>query len=127
VTPDYFNIADIAENAFCFSNKLANSIIKENNITYEKLNQRYGKDWKVKFNSEIDLIRHLLDKVEYIIRKEPYIINKNKDLEKNGDGLNYDIYSLTSNIFSVKAYSWGTWNGQNRLLIYYKITIDLSR
>ncbi|HVY75298.1 MAG TPA: hypothetical protein VG890_10735 [Puia sp.] len=110
------------------SQKLLDSVNKENKRVYEILEQRFGKNWKLAFAKKVDTMENLQEQVEELVKKEPYIVDEEKKLEKEGDGLDHLINPITEqNIFEVKAYGWGQWKGETELLVYYKLTVDLRK
>lgn len=110
------------------SEKLSDSVRKENKRVYEILERRFGNNWRPTFAAEVDTMQQLQQQVEALVKKEQYIINKESELEKDGNGLEYLIDPIAGqNTFDVKAYGWEQCNGETELVIYYKMTVDLSK
>jgi hypothetical protein len=110
------------------SEKLIDSVKKENKRVYKILEGRFGENWKETFEKQVDTMQILQLQVEELVKKETYIVSKEKELVKAGNGLYYAIDPVDKqNIFAVKAYGWGTGNGEAELLIYYKLTVDLTK
>ncbi len=110
------------------SKQLLDSVDKENDKVYNILKERYGKDWRLTFATEVDTMQKLQHDVEELVKKERYIRDKERELWKEENGLDYLINPTTqTNIFTVKVYGWGTWNGESELLVYYKLSVDLNK
>lgn len=110
------------------SKSLLDSVNKENKKVYEILEQRFGNNWRLTFAEQVDSMEHQQMHVEELVMKQDYIIAKQKDLRKDGNGLDYKIQPTDKqNIFTVKAYGWGIGNSEKELLVYYTLTVDLSR
>lgn len=109
------------------SEHLLDSVNKENERVYKILEQRFGKDWLLTFATEVDTMERLQAQVEELVKKENYIVDKENELEKDGNGLYYLIDPTDKqNVFAVKAYGWGQWNGETELIVYYKLTVNLT-
>jgi hypothetical protein len=110
------------------SKSLLDSVNRENKKVYEILEKRFGNNWRSTFAEQVDSMEQLQMNVEELVKKQDYIIAKQKELKKDGNGLDYKIQPTDKqNIFFVKAYGWGMWNGKTELLVYYTLTVDLSR
>jgi hypothetical protein len=106
---------------------LADSVSKENQKVNDILEQRFGKRWRLTFAAQVDTMQKLQHEVEKLVKKERYIVKKEEELNKEDDGLEFLIDPTDrKNIFTVKVYGWGKLNGQNELMIYYKLTVDLD-
>jgi hypothetical protein len=108
------------------SERLIDSVQKENAVTCSKLAQRFGKDWGKRFAILVDTKYQKQSAVEVLVRRHPAIIAKEKALEKVGDGLQFEIDRRPgTDLYDVSGYSWGNWNGDTTLVVYYKVTVDL--
>ena len=110
------------------SEHLLDSVNKENKKVYEILEQKFGKNWRLTFAAQVDTMKNLQRQVEELVKKESYITDKENELEKDDNGLDYLIEPIVGQeTFGVKAYGWGQWNGKTQLVIYYKLTVDLTK
>jgi len=110
------------------SKSLLDSVNRENKKVYEILEKRFGSNWRSTFSKQVDSMEHQQICVEELVKKQDYIIAKQKELEKDGNGLDYKIQPTDKQkIFTVKVYGWRLWNGKTELLAYYTLTVDLSR
>ena len=106
--------------------ELLDSVERENNITFKLLEQKLGHDWETRFEKEVDRMQQIQNEVETLVGKEKYIIEKEKELEKEGNGLYFQIDLTDSeNIFDVKAYGWKYINGESERVVYYTIVVNL--
>lgn len=115
--------------AGCFiTESLLDSVNRENKKAYEILDKRFGSNWRFKFDEEVDTMERKQDYVEELVKKQDYIIAKQKELENDGNDLDYKIEPTDKqNVFTVKAYGWGICNSEPELVVYYIITVDLSQ
>ncbi len=110
------------------SEHLLDSVNKENKKVYEILEKKFGKNWRLTFAAQVDTMKNLQKQVEELVKKESYITDKENQLEKDDNGLDYLIEPIVGHeTFGVKAYGWGQWNGKTELVIYYKLTVDLTK
>jgi hypothetical protein len=108
------------------SQRLIDSVEKENAMTSNKLAQRFGKDWEKHFAILVDTMYKKQMAVEALVRKHPAIVAKQQALEKVGDGLQFEIDPRPGkDLYDVSGYSWGDWEGDTTLVVYYKLTVDL--
>jgi hypothetical protein len=110
------------------SEHLLDSVNKENKRIYKILEQRFGKNWRFTFAEEVETMENLQEQVETLVKKESYITVKENELEKDGNGLDYSIDPIEGQkTFAVKAYGWGQWHDKTELVIYYQLTVNLTK
>ncbi len=107
------------------SKELRDSILQENKKGYDILSKKFVKDWRSKFEEEVDTMRKLQPEIEKIVKKAKFIIEKEEVLNKENNCLYYDIdITPQKNIFTVKAYGWGKLNDIEEMLVYYIVSVD---
>jgi hypothetical protein len=83
------------------------------------LEQRFGKNWQIKFEKKVDTLMKLQAKVKALVKKESYIAKYIY--------LHYLIEPIENqNIFAVKAYAWRMENEKYLLVTYFKLTVNLA-
>lgn len=104
---------------------LLDSIHTENDKINLILQSKFGKKWEDGFWAEVDTMQSLQMEVEKIVKQEKYIITKEKELDKDGYGLYYDIDPATEkNTFLVDAYSW---LADTNRITFYKMSVNYKR
>ena len=104
--------------------QFVDSVKKENDATYAILEKRLGKNWKKRFDKEVEKVKEIQYRIEALAMKEPYIIAKQQELAKHNNSLNFLITPLPdSKEWEVKAYGWET-EEYTEQLIFYKMKAD---
>ncbi len=107
---------------------LLDSVAKENKIHDERITALYGKDWRDKFETEVDKEYHIHQQISKLIDKQKFIKIKSSELEKAGESLFYKIQSTgKEKIYYVVVDSWAKWKGKDEFIIYYKLEVDYKR
>ena len=107
---------------------LVDSAARENKIQEERIVTFYGKDWRDKFEKEVDNEFIIHQKVFNLIDKQKFIKVKKNQLHKLGETLYYKIHSTDSDrIYEVIVDSWGKWEGKEQFIKYYKLQVDFKK
>jgi hypothetical protein len=61
------------------SKLLLDSLNKQNKKVYTVLEQRFGRNWKLTFSTEVDSMRNLQKQVEVLLKKEARLLDKEND------------------------------------------------
>ena len=102
--------------------ELIDSVARENKIQDDRITASYGKQWKDKFEREVDNEFYVHQQVSKLINKQKFIKTKSSDLEKVGESLFYKIRRTDhEKIYYVIVDSWGKWQGEDKFIIYYKL------
>ena len=110
------------------SERLIDSIESQNKIVFAAMENKFGKQWYSKFNAEVEEVFKIEERIRGVVWKKPFMIFRQKELEKEGNGLFLIINPMShKNLYEVKAYGWGTWNGTNAQIIYYRLIVDLTK
>ncbi len=108
------------------SSHLMDSVKKHNERTYTKIVEKFGKDWNINFDQEVQKELQIQDIVVQLIKSETYIIKLDSTLRSKNNGLYYDLTpEVTEKVYSAIIYGWGDWNGKTRIVKYYKLLIDI--
>jgi hypothetical protein len=109
------------------SRRLLDSVIRENERTYKKLDARFGMNWGRLFDARVDTMYELQMEVEDLVRKEPHIVAKDQELGKEDDRLLFRIDPIgNGRQFTVWAYGWVKEDGEYVQIAYFKMNVDLN-
>lgn len=110
------------------SEAIEDSIQKENLKAEELISKKYGKDWRTKFNSEIEDEFKLEEIAISLVAKKSYVEAKRVELIKDGNGLDYSLSIIDKKtIFNVSVCGWGKVDGKSEWVIYYKFLVDYKK
>jgi hypothetical protein len=105
--------------------ELENMVEKQNRLVEPLIAEKYGKDWKGKFNKDVEAEFEIEKKVIALVDTISYIERKQADMEKQGNGLHY-IMSPDANAdrYNVWVQGWGEWKGEDKWVVYYKLLVN---
>jgi hypothetical protein len=104
------------------------SVERENKPVYALIEKKHGKGFWKRFNSEVDEEFKKQQDVEKLLWSQPYLKKKDEEMQKEDNGLDYWLeWTKDKNIYNVKAYGWGKDKGGSRLMVFYKLKVDLGK
>ena len=107
---------------------LSDSVYRENQRVMNILAQRYGADWEKRFDKQVEELRLKYEEIELMLRQESFIKKKVDELDAAGNGLHFAISDANpADVYEIKAYGWGEWKGEDELVVFYKISVDLNK
>lgn len=107
--------------AGCFvSEHLRDSIKNHNESTRSEISREFGIDWESKFEIQLENELEIQLKARKLINSQAYMREGNKKY--------YLILSpgAVNNSYDVKAFNWGDWNGEEKLVVFYEIFVDVQ-
>jgi len=105
--------------------KLEDSVEQHNKAVEISIANKFGKDWRNKFHEEVDAEFERETKITALIDRLDYVRKKRAEMEKEGNGLHYIMAPIVNTTkYNVYAQGWGTWNGQDEWVTYYKFVAD---
>jgi len=107
--------------------EIKDSADKFNDLTTKRLSFRYGKNWEKRFDKEIKEEKHKQKIARALLDSTKQIIEKRNEMEKDGNGLDYDFYPTTNYSYEVDVSGWGRINDSDVLVIYYKYSVDIKK
>jgi hypothetical protein len=106
--------------------ELVDSVDRHNKIVYSTLEKKYGKNWKQRFNNDVEAAYLITSRVEELVKKQDYIIEQQTKSEKEGNRLWFAVEETgQDSIYHVQSFGWGIGKGKVEHVIYYKMTADL--
>lgn len=107
------------------THELEDSVARENKKVEPLIEVKFGKDWRDKFDAEVDSEFAIEVKVSAIIDSLDYIRKKQAEMDKEGNGLHYWMKPVakTTN-YDVLVQGWGRWKGKDEWVTYYKERVD---
>lgn len=107
--------------------EIIDSVAQHNEQSHTQIIDKFGPDWREKFNKEVEVelviqlqVRELIDSVRFIQQLDSTLGTK-------GNGLHYLLTQAGADLaYSVQVFGWGDWNGQSELLQYYLLQVDLK-
>lgn len=110
------------------SSELEDSVERENKPVYALLEKKYGKDFWKRFWAEVEAECQIEKEVEKLLWQQPYLKQKEAVLAGEGNGLHFDMdWTPKKGVYSVIANGWGTWQGEDRMMVYYRLKVDLNQ
>lgn len=110
------------------SEELEDSVKKENEPVYALLEKKYGTDFWKRFRAEVEEEFQTEKEVEKLLWQRPYLKEKDAELAKEGNGLHFDMdWTPKKGVYAVIANGWGKWKGEDRMMVYYRLKVDLNQ
>jgi hypothetical protein len=107
--------------------KLQDNVKLHNESVNLALTDKFGKNWEAREAKEEDAEFVTEAKVIALLDKLKKNQVKRNQLEKEGNGLDYDMQPLSNSLqYNVSANGWGTIKGKDAWVSYYRYLVDLQ-
>lgn len=105
--------------------ELLDSINTHNDSVNTLIAKRYGKDWNVDFNKEVDSEYVKESEVSKIINDIEIIKKRDSLMAKEGNGLYYRMEPVkNTNTYHVSVEGWGSVDSTFEMVSYFRLEVD---
>ncbi|GAA4334822.1 hypothetical protein GCM10023149_42380 [Mucilaginibacter gynuensis] len=109
------------------SQSLRDSVKEHNSDVYERIEKKFGKNWRSKFETNVNSELIIVNRITTFLNKENTNIKKRLELEKESNGLHYTIRPMKNDtIYEALATGWGEINGKSEYVMYYKYAVNIK-
>lgn len=105
------------------SNELMDSVRMENRGVAAAIESRYGTDWEVRFDADVQREFEREQEIVAKIEALPAIQERQKELKSEGNGLHYWVIPVAGGD-EVLVRGYGQWEGKTEWLVLYEFRVD---